>query len=126
MDRGSDCPKVIATTHFHDVFHGDLLSPYKLPISFVHMQVLLAPEADVLPGDRTYNREDDEDPVALTRGDKITYLYKCVTFSSEQNAISIDFLRRVTLGYSLHSHAITCAELFGVPKRVTSRAMYVR
>ncbi|KAI1793251.1 muts domain V-domain-containing protein [Ganoderma leucocontextum] len=113
LDRGSSCPKVIATTHFHDVFHNDVLSPYRLPISFVHMQVMLSLDKGNGALDsrelKTTGQDDDDDisDARLGSGDKIVYLYKVVN------------------GYSLHSHAITCAELFGVPKRVTSRAQYI-
>ncbi|KAM5533149.1 hypothetical protein V8D89_013197 [Ganoderma adspersum] len=113
LGRGSDCPKVIATTHFHDLFHNDLLSPYRLPISFVHMQVMLSLDTgngaldSREPTALGVDDDDDISDVRLGPGDKIVYLYKVVH------------------GYSLHSHAITCAELFGVPKRVTSRAQYV-
>ena len=70
----------LEVAHFHDVFHGDLLSPYKLPITFVHMQVLLAFETDptreLVAGSGADN-EDEDDVSPLTSGDKITYLYKC-------------------------------------------------
>ncbi len=82
LGRGSSCPKVIATTHFHDLFHNDMLSPYRLPISFVHMQVLFSLDSGVLdPREPTTSGEDDDDDfsdVRLGPGDKIVYLYKCV------------------------------------------------
>ncbi|KAH9932680.1 DNA mismatch repair protein MutS [Epithele typhae] len=90
LERGDECPKIIATTHFHDIVHPGLLDPCKLPIGFVHMQVLLAGDTDMLETQRQETRT-----------------------------------ARVANGYSLHSHAITCAELFGVPKRVTARAKHV-
>ncbi|KAH9846354.1 muts domain V-domain-containing protein [Lenzites betulinus] len=111
LARGASCPKVIATTHFHELFHNDLLSPHKLPVTFLHMQVLLATGSDnkpaVLESDMMGDSDDDASRAPLAPSDKITYLYK------------------VADGYSLHSHAITCAELFGVPRRVTTRARYV-
>ncbi|KAI0366907.1 hypothetical protein BV20DRAFT_951195 [Pilatotrama ljubarskyi] len=108
---GAGCPKVVATTHFHEVFHRDLLSPYKLPVTFLHMQVLLASGSEAtgsISGDYSVEGDEEEARVQLSAHDKITYLYK------------------VAEGYSLHSHAIACAELFGVPKRVTARAKHVR
>ncbi|KAI0632052.1 DNA mismatch repair protein MutS [Trametes polyzona] len=101
---GASCPKLIATTHFHEVVHGDLLNPDRLPITFLHMQVLLTVDSEGVL-DSEY---DPENEVALqvSPSEKITYLYK------------------VAQGYSLHSHAITCAELFGIPRRVTARARY--
>lgn len=126
LTRGPDCPKVIATTHFHDVFHNDLLDPYKLPITFVHMQVLLAFDSNSTSSRRAGSLEEEDGP-AIAPGEKITYLYKYVTPFSNRNPSLISACPcRVANGYSLHSHAITCAELFGVPKRVTSRAKYVR
>ncbi|KAI0822038.1 DNA mismatch repair protein MutS [Trametes gibbosa] len=111
LARGASCPKVVATTHFHEVFHKDLLNPHKLPVTFLHMQVLLATGSDgqtaVLESDMISDNDDDEGRAQLAPSEKITYLYK------------------VADGYSLHSHAITCAELFGVPKRVSTRARYV-
>ncbi|KAI0662083.1 DNA mismatch repair protein MutS [Cubamyces menziesii] len=107
LGSGSSCPKVIATTHFHEIFHDDLFSPYKLPVTYLHMEVLLTNDAD----DNIVTEEsadgEDEGRAPVPRTDKITYLYK------------------VASGYSLHSHAITCAEIFGVPRRVTDRARYV-
>ena len=85
LERGEDCPKVVATTHFHDVFHGDLLSPYKLPITFVHMQVLLAFETDPtreLVAGGVADDEDEDGASPLTSGDKITKLYKCARLIS--------------------------------------------
>ncbi|KAI0643124.1 DNA mismatch repair protein MutS [Trametes meyenii] len=107
LATGAFCPKVVASTHFHELFREELLSPYMLPVTFLHMQVLLAAgseEGSTVPE----SLDDDEASTArIPSNDKITYLYKA------------------THGYSLHSHAITCAELFGVPRRVTARARYV-
>ncbi|KAL1950078.1 hypothetical protein VTO73DRAFT_5200 [Trametes versicolor] len=78
LESGTSCPKVIATTHFHEIFHNDLLNPHKLPITFLHMQVLLASSgtnAGVL-GEHTLEGSDDEDATRLAPSDKITYLYK--------------------------------------------------
>lgn len=78
LESGTSCPKVIATTHFHEIFHNDLLRPHKLPITFLHMQVLLASSetnAEVL-GERTLEGSDDDETTRLAPSDKITYLYK--------------------------------------------------
>ena len=78
LSSGMSCPKVVATTHFHDVFQNDLLSPYKLPITFVRMQVLLASDSSSSSvGDDTDPSEREENS-SLGPGDRITYLYKCV------------------------------------------------
>ncbi|TBU56560.1 hypothetical protein BD310DRAFT_960111 [Dichomitus squalens] len=112
LERGSSCPKTIATTHFHDIFHNNLFSPCRVPVTFVHMQVMFSLNQG--PGalesrepSAFIEYEDDGSQTRMGPDDKIVYLYKVVN------------------GYSLHSHAITCAELSGVPKRVTSRAQYV-
>ncbi|KAH9841446.1 DNA mismatch repair protein MutS [Rhodofomes roseus] len=112
--RGSACPKVLAATHFHDVFMPDLLDPGSLPITFVHMQILLTSSSGHLlrasgAGDADCGVEDDgeEDGAQVAPGERITYLY------------------RVAKGLSLDSHAAMCAEIFGIPRRVAQRAQYV-
>jgi len=113
-NRGSACPKVLAATHFHDVFTPDLLDPASLPITFVHMQILLTSSAGHLlrasgSDDADSGVEDDgeEEEARVAPGERITYLY------------------RVAKGLSLDSHAAMCAEIFGIPRRVARRAQYV-
>ncbi|KIL63255.1 hypothetical protein M378DRAFT_187097 [Amanita muscaria Koide BX008] len=45
LNRGSNCPKLLAATHFYDVFHHGFLDPDTLPIAFRHMQIMLTPRA---------------------------------------------------------------------------------
>ncbi|KAI0947282.1 hypothetical protein AcV7_009742 [Taiwanofungus camphoratus] len=119
-NRGSTCPKVLVATHFHDVFSDDLLCPRSLPITFAHMQVLLATsrgdvlatsdttgETGCLGSDAGEDEEGEEAGRQISPGERITYLYK------------------VAKGLSLDSHAATCAEIFGIPRRVARRARYV-
>ncbi|KAL5519837.1 hypothetical protein ACEPAG_1497 [Sanghuangporus baumii] len=111
LSRGSECPKVLVATHFHEIFREDMLDP-GLPISFLHMQILLPdlPEIeDDEDGDATL---DDDDTVEIARrqlrqGETITYLY------------------RVAPGLSLESHAARCAQMFGLPPSIARRAQYV-
>ncbi|KAH8998418.1 muts domain V-domain-containing protein [Lactarius akahatsu] len=98
LARGSDCPKVIATTHFHELFSTGMLEPQNLPITFVHMEVMFTT--------RTGEIISSGSP-EVTKGESITYLYRAVN------------------GLSLESHAARCAELFGVPAHVVQRAQYV-
>ncbi|KAG9293455.1 hypothetical protein G9A89_009179 [Geosiphon pyriformis] len=39
LKRGRECPKVIAATHFHEIFENDLLSP-SLPITLGTMEII--------------------------------------------------------------------------------------
>ncbi|KIJ54568.1 hypothetical protein M422DRAFT_73531 [Sphaerobolus stellatus SS14] len=108
LSLGSSCPKVIAATHFHDVFHENLLSP-SLPIFFVHMEILLTTEKGrtlQIDGD---DGDDDnsEGKRLLDPGESITYLY------------------RVAKGLCLDSHAAKCALVFGIPPRLVRRAQTV-
>ncbi|KAK0221916.1 DNA mismatch repair protein MutS [Armillaria fumosa] len=110
MDRGADCPKVLAATHFHDVFREELLDPDSTPITFLHMQVLFTSSTGTIlePRDSTPSANPEWDRSSIDRqvnyGEKITYLY------------------RVVEGLSLVSHAAKCAEIFGLPSRVVQRA----
>ncbi|THV00846.1 hypothetical protein K435DRAFT_750810 [Dendrothele bispora CBS 962.96] len=103
LSRKEMCPKVLVTTHFHEIFRQDLLDPKSVPISFQHMQVMFtqagAPSSSV-------SRSGGADPM-LGPGDEITYLY------------------RLAEGLSLDSHAAKCAEVFGIPSRFVKRAQRV-
>jgi len=119
LNRGPNCPKVLAATHFHDVFREDLLDPDAVPITFLHMQVMFtSPSGQILDATSPHylvkptldsasvsNATQGQDNTR--RGEKITYLY------------------RVTEGLSLDSHAAKCAEIFGVPSRIVQRAQHV-
>ncbi|KAG6377088.1 muts domain V-domain-containing protein [Boletus reticuloceps] len=110
LNRGRDCPKVLVASHFHEVFRKDLLDPHKLPITFVHMQVLFASSTgDVLNADGVGGSDSGEESISRVPkpGEKIMYLY------------------RVAPGLSLSSHAAQCAAMFGLPRRVVARAQYV-
>ncbi|KAJ6605673.1 DNA mismatch repair protein MutS [Mycena sp. CBHHK59/15] len=122
LNRGPNCPKVLAATHFHDVFKEGRLDPDAVPITFLHMQVMFTSSSGhVLDAGSSHDPvkpwatlESAASPDAPDRGDrravpgeKITYLY------------------RVAEGLSLDSHAAKCAEIFGVPSRIVQRAQYV-
>ncbi|TFY80472.1 hypothetical protein EWM64_g3536 [Hericium alpestre] len=118
LSHGPDCPKVLATTHFHDVFKREMLDPQTLPISFVHMEVMFTTRNGEIIAHRdrsmTAGTDDDGEYSAewglsrqVARREKITYLY------------------RVAQGLSLHSHAVQCAKLFGIPPGIVQRAQYV-
>ncbi|PCH40222.1 nucleoside triphosphate hydrolase protein [Wolfiporia cocos MD-104 SS10] len=114
--RGPMCPKVLAATHFQDVFSNGLISPDSVPISFVHMQILLTTDkGEVISAsgigeqtDLSNAEECDDGPRRVMPGEHITYLY------------------RAAKGLSLDSHAALCAEVFGISRRVAKRAQYVR
>ncbi|KAH8104687.1 DNA mismatch repair protein MutS [Cristinia sonorae] len=119
VNRGTSCPRVLVATHFHDVFRDDILNPDDLPITFVHMQVLLTSSKGELmaasesrPGAVAYDfqnslEDDDQSEVHIAPNERITYLY------------------RVQKGLWLNSHAALCAEIFGIPRAVVRRATYV-
>lgn len=75
LERGVQCPKAIATTHFHDVFQRELLDPHKVPVTFVHMQVLLSSGSGDISVDSSADTSEDESAM-IHPGEKITYLYK--------------------------------------------------
>ncbi|KAF4590716.1 MutS protein msh5 [Pleurotus pulmonarius] len=98
LSRGDGCPKVLAATHFHDVFHQDIMDVNTLPITFLHMQIMFVPADgnDLMLG--------SHESQSLQR---MTYLY------------------RVAPGLSTESHAAKCAEVCGLPLRYVQRAQYV-
>ncbi|EGO23820.1 hypothetical protein SERLADRAFT_450137 [Serpula lacrymans var. lacrymans S7.9] len=121
LDRGVNCPMVLAATHFHEVFRKDLLDAQSLPITLLHMQVLFASNprqlvenpsstrasSPVYDGIEDESMEDGDSDHKIIPGKRLTYLY------------------RVAPGLSLNSHAAQCAAIFGVPRRIVQRAQYV-
>lgn len=112
LNLGDSCPLVFAATHFHEVLNVDMLSP-SLPISFVHMAVMITTEkGDILEAPRDQARGDgiqsNEEGSHLVRpGEAVTYLFK------------------VSEGLCLHSHASKCALTWGIPPRIVQRAEHV-
>ncbi|KAL4267599.1 DNA mismatch repair MutS family protein [Pleurotus pulmonarius] len=98
LSRGAGCPKVLAATHFHDVFHQDIMDVNTLPITFLHMQIMF------VPADGNDSMLGSHESQSLQR---MTYLY------------------RVAPGLSTESHAAKCAEVCGLPLRYVQRAQYV-
>jgi len=89
LKKGSDCPKVLIATHFHDVFTEDILNPDTVPITFCHMQVMFTSRAGIVePSVPDDSSSDCASPPAITAEDvmvgtpargpaeKITYLYR--------------------------------------------------
>ena len=79
--RGADCPKVLAATHFHEVFRDDILNPHQLPVAFVHMQIMLTSSKgerlDAGSDDDGDDADDeDQEQLRIRPGEGITYLYK--------------------------------------------------
>lgn len=110
FDRGPQCPKVLAATHFHEVFTEQLLNPQNIPVTFCHMQVIFCTsEGSNLESDSSGSMiSSQKNDIKTGSGEKITYLYK------------------VAEGLSLDSHAGKCAILCGLPTRIVERARYVR
>ena len=81
LGRGSCCPKVIAATHFHEVFQEDMLDPDELHVTFVHMQVMLTSSRGELMNSTSVESDTERDydapgRLAVRPGERITYLYR--------------------------------------------------
>lgn len=80
LNRGRECPIVFTATHFHEALNEEMLSPTQLPISFIHMAVLLTTgDGDIL-NDRdssAFNNSQDR-KTGLRPNDGVTYLFKYV------------------------------------------------
>ncbi|KAG8707921.1 MutS protein msh5 [Ceratobasidium sp. 395] len=61
LKRGAECPKVLASTHFHELFTRGLIPP-SFPISYAYMNVLLTENHNVEGGGLSQT--------------EVTYLYK--------------------------------------------------
>ena len=89
LKRGSNCPKVLIATHFHDVFNEELLDPEQIPVSFRHMQVMFTTSAGAIVESDSHDTSaisaspsisiatcDDLKPTKIGPAEKITYLYR--------------------------------------------------
>jgi DNA mismatch repair protein MSH5 len=69
LARGDACPKVLATTHFHEIFDREVLDVGALPITMSHMEVLItSDDGEIL--------KDEHGQAIVNRGERITYLYR--------------------------------------------------
>lgn len=102
LNRGSDCPKVLVATHFHDVFDEEILDPDSIPVSFFHMQVMFTSKSgdavelkailngshdDSVASPSTTPVEDDVRE-SISSHKKITYLYRYIFVKSSAYSIS--------------------------------------
>lgn len=53
LQRGAECPKVLAATHFHEIFESGFLPP-RPALSFAHMEVKVDTEASEVDDQITY------------------------------------------------------------------------
>lgn len=83
IDLGDSCPLVFAATHFHEVLNPRMLSPL-LPISFVHMAVMITTnDGDILMENENSSQDGDDSSARVSRGrtmvrpgESVTYLFK--------------------------------------------------
>jgi len=133
LNRGANCPKVLAASHFHEVLSKNFLNPDSLPITFLHMQVLftcsggdlLNLEEFVTSNTHTDKSELRETSCAPLPGEMITYLYRCNHIAHSSDVIT-DSMDSVAPGLAYSSNAAQCAAMFGLPGRTVARAQYVR
>lgn len=96
VNGGTSCPKILAATHFHEVFREDMLDPDTLPISFLHMQAMITSDrgevlgvssTDSLSFDSvSEDGESRERPIVMP-GERITYLYRSVVLVGFQDVL---------------------------------------
>jgi len=90
LSRGPECPKVLAATHFHEIFRDDLLDPDHTPITFLHMEIMFSSDdGEVLPAE---DGGDVKERIAKGR-EKILYLYRCDVFRFASNPFHSQILR---------------------------------
>lgn len=78
ISRGPDCPKVVAATHFYELFQEGIFNPRILPVSFVHMEVMFTTsDGDIITASKPPEHDGDaESTNRINPGEKITYLYR--------------------------------------------------
>ncbi|CAO1628487.1 unnamed protein product [Parajaminaea phylloscopi] len=94
---GPQCPRTIATTHFHEVFDARLLPEGDDRLQAYHMEATVGP---------VENSQSDSRAVNIPELPSLTFLY------------------RLRSGREQDSHALSCAKTCGLPPDVLSRADY--
>ena len=93
INRGSDAPRTLAITHFHEIYQMGLLGPEE-PIKWCTMDFIKSPE----------------------RGEHLVFLYKVVA-GKAQDSLAIDCAQRAGLPERVLQRAQSLLELYGA--RVT-------
>ena len=93
-EGGSVRPKVLATTHFHEIFEMGFLPPQN-GLQFAHMEVRV---------DRKHHHDNNQHPDAGPSATQVTYLYN------------------LRPGRSTESFGTQCAAMNGVPAPIVQRA----
>ncbi|KAJ7610685.1 DNA mismatch repair protein MutS [Mycena rosella] len=137
LNRGPNCPKVLAATHFHDVFKEDLLDPDAVPITFLHMQVMFTSSSghilDAASPQHLAKPTLEPPPTGawgparrsrISTGKHPKRVLR--TLMLIRAFCRVFLIYSVAEGLSLDSHAAKCAEIFGVPARIVQRAQHVR
>jgi DNA mismatch repair protein MSH5 len=140
LNRGTECPKVLAATHFHDLFSRRHQSPavvfeHDELVSFVHMKIMFTNQhGDVIADDMDtsmYESNGHADTIPTTVGpnDRMTYLYRC-HLSHLLYPFSLCFFLltrrvRVAPGLATNSQAAQCAALFGLSPQIVRRGQWV-
>ena len=95
LARGAACPKVLAATHFHEVFREDILNPTIHPITFVHMKVMLTSSTGKVLNPQASDGEDEDNASNRLRpGEGITYLYR---YARTRSSGAVYTLQRLTM-----------------------------
>ena len=79
LDRGPDCPKVLAATHFYEIFKPKFLDAAATAIiTFLHMQVIFTTtDGEVIAdGDSSIAKANTFAHDHIGPGETITYLYR--------------------------------------------------
>ncbi|WEW55812.1 hypothetical protein PRK78_001245 [Emydomyces testavorans] len=101
-----ECPKVVAATHFHEIFENGFLLE-RPELQFGHMEVRI-------------------DPAALELENQITYLYKLVAVLYRQRIGIVEIMLIETtsfrVGRSSESFGTICAAINGIDSAIVSRA----
>ncbi|KAG8626256.1 hypothetical protein KVT40_005201 [Elsinoe batatas] len=104
LSLGSERPRIVAATHFHEIFHGALLSPHP-SLAFHQMRILLSQNVAAAQRPQPTNTSSAASSIASSlSSEDITYLYA------------------LELGRTSSSYGTICARMNGVPSHVVRYA----
>ena len=132
LERGVESPKVLAATHFHEIFEMGYLPPERYPdLAFAHLQVRIDKQAPMESlASSTYTTGSTRRPGTTTTttrtmaGDASSNDIHSVhyPYDGQKGKLSVTYLYTLRPGRSTCSYGTQCATLNGIPAAVVQRA----
>ncbi|CEP08657.1 hypothetical protein [Parasitella parasitica] len=109
LSKGTQCPKIVASTHFHDLVCKRILTAQDgITLSQTEIMSQDVQDEESSPSMRVSNREKSSESSTLDKEHQVVFLYRIVPSDGDNQ-----------------SHGIWCASIAGLPAHTLDRAAYL-